>query len=790
MPRGHNLEPFLRLVQIASQTASPEGCCPPSPAFSDPVFCGAACGIVVIGRERRRYRHHCQATIACIWTLTPGKDKAKGMHISKLTLVNYRNFKNTSLTFQRGVNTIIGENGAGKSNILRAIRLLLDDNMVRAAYRLDESDFSRALGQWKGHWIIISIQFEDLSLDESVQALFLHGAAGIHSGPISKATYNLIFRPKKEIRLKLAALNDLDFAALNAIRDGITIDDYETIFTGRSSADFSNLATYERIVGDFDFCRFDDETEFPELGAKVPGFLSVTKEVSLTFIQALRDVVAEFHNNRTNPLLTLLKSKSGEINAAALVPIVGQVRDLNSAIEGLEDVQYVRKHIRETIKDTAGETYSPASLSIRSDLPEEAEQLFQSLRLFVGESEDEYEGTINELSLGGANLIYLTLKLLEFKYQREKMAIANFLLIEEPEAHIHTHIQKTLFDRIAYEDAQVIYTTHSTQISEVSNVSKVNILGRRGAYCEAYQPTTGLDATQVASIQRYLDAVRSNLLFAKSVILVEGDAEEILIPALVKQVLGLSVDELGLSVINIRSTGFKNVAALFHDTRIRKRCAIVTDLDTIFFDITPNSADGDPMAARKRKAIGSQMAGAVRKVALDTFEAGNAWVRSFYATHTFEVDFVGAGNHEAIVRSVEKVYKAPVTIAQATAELRSGLLHQSGFRTLMMAEQEGKGWFAILLAQTLDHQVVVPPYIREALLFAHGAFSRPLIVRILHHRMNCLWRIDATSHPRLTAFASELQRYRDLEIDLLTLSAAAAIALPGDVVHDFLAEMP
>jgi hypothetical protein len=69
MPPGYNLEPFCRhLVQIASQTASLEGCCPPSPAFSDPVFCGAACGIVVIGRERRRYRHHCQATIACIWT--------------------------------------------------------------------------------------------------------------------------------------------------------------------------------------------------------------------------------------------------------------------------------------------------------------------------------------------------------------------------------------------------------------------------------------------------------------------------------------------------------------------------------------------------------------------------------------------------------------------------------------------------------------------------------------------------------------------------------------------------
>lgn len=711
------------------------------------------------------------------------------MYISKLTLVNYRNFKNTNLTFQRGVNTIIGENGAGKSNILRAIRLLLDDNMVRAAHRLEESDFNRALDQWTGHWIIISMEFEDLSPDEAVQALFLHGTAGIPAGPISKATYNLIFRPKKEIRLKLSALDDFDFAELKAIRAGITIDDYETIFTGRSSADFSDPATYQRIVGDFEFCSFSRETEFPELGAKVPGFLSVTKEVSLTFIQALRDVVAEFHNNRTNPLLTLLKSKSGEIDAAALVPIMDKVRGLNGAIEGLEDVQAVRKHILQTIKDTAGETYSPTSLSIRSDLPEDAEQLFQSLRLFIGEAEDGYEGTINELSLGGANLIYLTLKLLEFKYQREKMAIANFLLIEEPEAHIHTHIQKTLFDRIAYQDAQVIYTTHSTHISEVSNVRNVNILGRRGAFCEAYQPATGLDPAQVTSIQRYLDAVRSNLLFAKSVVLVEGDAEEILIPALVKQVLGLSLDELGLSVINIRSTGFKNVAALFHDIRIRKRCAIVTDLDTIFFDTTPNPADEEALAAKKRKAIGSQTAGAQRKIDLVTFGAGNGWIRSFYATHTFEVDLVAAGNHEAFVRCVDKVYKAPATIDQAITDLRSGLIHQSGYRTLTMAEQEGKGWFAILLAQTLDHHAVVPGYIRDAVLFAHGPFSRPLIMRILRHRMNHLLVSDSATRRRLEALNSEVERFGRSEIDLATLHAAAVTALPDDVVHAFLAGM-
>ena len=106
-----------------------------------------------------------------------------------------------------------------------------------------------------------------------------------------------------------------------------------------------------------------------------------------------------------------------------------------------------------------------------------------------------------------------------------------------------------------------------------------------------------------------------------------------------------------------------------------------------------------------------------------------------------------------------------------------------------MAEQEGKGWFDILLAQTLDHQAAMPGYIRDAVLFAHGPFSRPLIMRILRHRMNCLLGIDRTARPRLTVLNAEVERFGRLEIDLPTLRTAAEAALPGDVVHAFLAGM-
>ena len=712
------------------------------------------------------------------------------MHISRLTLVNYRNFANATLRFNKGVNTIIGENGAGKSNVLRAIRLLLDDSMVRASYRLDESDFHRRPSSWRGHWIIISVQFDEVSADEAMQALFVHGTGvGQAGGAVAQATYNLIFRPNKQIRMNLAALADFDTAGMRAILDRITIDDYETLFTGKSVADFSDPDVYRRIVGDFERALFSSEVEFPELGARIPGTLSVAKEVSFTFIQALRDVVSEFHNNRTNPLLTLLKNKSGQIDPVQFQPIVDRARQLNTEIERLNDVQTVRSDIVETIHGAAGQTYSPARLSIKSDLPDEADLLFQSLKLFVGEFDTGHEGSIQELSLGGANLIFLTLKLLEFKYQHERQALANFLLIEEPEAHLHTHVQKTLFDRIGYTGAQIIYTTHSTHISEVSNVQNVNILGRTDGSCEAFQPSAGLTPEQVGNVQRYLDAVRSNLLFAKSVLLVEGDAEQILIPLMVKEMFGVSLDELGISLINIGSTGFSNVSVLFHATRVRRRCSIITDLDAAFMNTVPAPGDDPGTLAFKEKLIRAQTSGARRRAALDAEAAANGWIRPFYASHTFEVDFVAAGNAEKVVATVGEVYSQAATQFDSINELRSGNPAYYGRRVLTMASQEGKGWFAIRLGKLVDAKTVIPSYIRQAVTFAHGPFSRELLFNILKHRLKVNTFPGLPPSPAMHAFSQRLEQYRAGWIDFNAIRAEAGTGLPNDQILAFLGDL-
>ena len=679
------------------------------------------------------------------------------MYISKVSLVNYRNFKNAKFEFNKNINTIIGENGSGKTNLFRAIRLLLDDSLLSFSYKLDKSDFNRELDEdsWKGHWIIISLEFSELSDEEAIQALFVHGLGKAAEPHVDTATYNLFFRPKANIRLQLSELTEGDFSGLRTILNNLKIDDYETFFTGKSTVDFNDENVYRELVGDFENVKFNLEIDASKFGIKIPHQLSLSNEISFTFIKALRDVVSDFNNNRTNPLLTLLRYKSDEIPEDELTSIIDTVIDLNEKIEDLEDVKKIGKDIETTIKEAVGETYAPSALSIRSEMSEDAEKLLQSLRLFVSEPNEYYEGAIHELSLGGANLIFLTLKLLEYKYRKDRDRVANFLLIEEPEAHIHTHIQKTLFDNLEYEDTQIIYSTHSTHISDVSKISNMNILAKKRNYAEVYQPSKGLLPEKIVKLERYLDAIRSNLLFAKGVMLVEGDAEAIVIPNLIKKVLGVSLDELGISLINIGSTGFENVAQIFHDARIQRKCAIITDLDSAI-DITDEIRilDTDSEEEKKekekinkyrKKMKGSEDKGANRKRLLDNFTRPNKWIEAFYAKHTFEVDFIMVGNVNEAIALSEEVYSQQIKKDEARGDIESADKAKYGKRILTMADKEGKGWMATSLSNILTYKTKIPDYILDALLFIKPLQSdKSFVINLLKYRIDKSYKEDDT----------------------------------------------
>jgi len=150
------------------------------------------------------------------------------MHISELRIRHFRNFLSARFLFEKGVNTLVGENASGKTNVLYAVRLLLDESLSRNAFRLRETDFCRALATWRGHWIIIAADFEELDPSEGCQ--LLKHAAG-HMNGTDKGTFTFYFRPKFEVRTQLYEFCR-DAAAPEAIREylqRITIDDYEPL---------------------------------------------------------------------------------------------------------------------------------------------------------------------------------------------------------------------------------------------------------------------------------------------------------------------------------------------------------------------------------------------------------------------------------------------------------------------------------------------------------------------------------------------------------------------------------
>ncbi|MDM5278715.1 AAA family ATPase [Paenibacillus silvae] len=650
------------------------------------------------------------------------------MYISKINLRNFRNFKNNTFKFIDGVNTLIGENGAGKTNVFYAMRLLLDSDLPRSI-KFTESDFNRK-GDWKGHWIIINMEFSDLGSSEGIQSIS-HGIE--HMDGTAKGSYCMYYRPKKAIRQGLFDItsNGGSKKDLDSFLTEITLDDYEVIFTCRGKADFSDDAVYSRYIGDFDRVIFPDPSIEAQDYLGVSGYkFSLYNEVTCTYVKALRDAVYELRNTKNNPLLSLMRGMSEKI---AGEHILDQVDNLNSTISGLDEVQSMKQRIISTLQNTVGITYSPV-IDIKSQLPSDLEKLLQSLTLWVGDSDDEgYQGQLSELSLGGANIIYISLKLLEYELKLSAEKSAHFLLIEEPEAHIHTHVQKTLFDKTNYQNTQVIISTHSTHISAANKIGAVNILAKRNHDSAVFQPSNGLNDTEVEKIERYLDAVRSTVLFAKGVILVEGDAELILIPAMFKKVFDISLDEIGVSLVSVSSTVFTHIANLFNEDRIQRYCAIITDLDKSIVEL-PDDPEYDSKFQKRCRA--SENVGERRRAALDLLSEENDWIQPFYATYTFEVDFLLNDNAYEIVECLDQVYERGADIEKSKELLNLLDVSQSGIEVLRLAKKVGKGWLALLIAEHLNFRTYIPEYILDAVAFSCSHLTDSHFEKMADFRLN------------------------------------------------------
>lgn len=642
------------------------------------------------------------------------------MFMRYLQIKNFRNLLSTKFEFLPGANTVIGENDSGKSNAMTAIRILLDSSYFYNPKRLKETDFSEVLGDWKGHWIIISAFFDQITETDKYNELCAEISPTKENEEFLKSfircegydfgTVTLYIRPIKSIRLALSKADSKE--SFEQIRENISLTDYEFFYTARTQADFTDPKVYNSIVGNFEQGKYaNPEAEDAQvLGTKI-DILSVWQHISVVFIDALRDAETELKKPR-NPIRRVFDSIQSEIHSNDKQTIKEKIHELNDTISSIQQIANIGENISGKLHEIVGLVYSP-EISVESRVKEDIESLAKYLAISPTGNVD-----IDILGLGHLNILYIALKLVEFEYNRNH-EVLNIMVIEEPEAHIHTHIQKTLFDNLKISDdyTQVIMTTHSTHLSEVSDIRKVNILKAGVAFSTVMQPTRSLDEFGESRLQikrglslslcleRYLDARRSVLLFSKGVLLVEGDGEEILLPSMVKNALGVSLDEMGIGLINVGSVSFEYVASLFDTQRLQRHCAIITDSDAIMPGATKCSAE----AATR---------GAVRKQKLQDLYGANPWVASFYAPYTFEVDFANEEQNRNYIETVIKTHYIQNAAINKHVSNLSGTDANRYDSVLTIANELGKGWYATLLSSIIDNNVGIPNYMLRAIAFA------------------------------------------------------------------------
>lgn len=660
------------------------------------------------------------------------------MYLKYLQIVNFKNLKSARFEFSKGANTIIGENDSGKSNALTAMRILLDDSYFYNSKRLKESDFSYELGDWRGHWIIISAFFNEITDDDKVNEICAELAPKTEDDDFLKSyircedkgygTVTLFIRPNKSVRTEL--FNAVDKEAFEATRAKIKLSDYEFFYTTRSQANFTDEAVYKKIVGEMEFggCVDPNDDDSASLGSSF-NILHVWEHISLVFIDALRDVEAELRKPK-NPIRRIVDTIEGNIADADIDDIKAKIIDLNNKLSSIPEISNIGSLVNAKLIEMIGAVYSP-DIKLESRLKEDFATLAKYLTMTPSGQHD-----IDLLGLGHLNILYMALKLVEFEANRNH-EILNVMVIEEPEAHIHTHIQKTLFNnlQVTKDYTQVIMSTHSTHLSDVADIEKVSVMKKLAQRAVVMKPTTGLstfgkiqfnDKKFVTSLTRYLDAKRSVLLFSKGVVLVEGDGEEILIPALTKAVCGVSLDELGIGLINVGSVAFENIACIFDGARLQRHCAIITDSDAI--------VNGATKSKLKAATLGQ-----TRKTKLDNLFSGNPYVNAFYAPHTLEVDFASEGNNKNFIKEVLKIaYKQQITINKLILMLDSGDEAKRYDVVTSIATHIKKGWYATLLATKVDCSAIIPKYILEAFAFAaRTVIDEQVIWKMVQYSFSC-----------------------------------------------------
>jgi len=568
------------------------------------------------------------------------------MYLQNIKLWNFRKYGNSNpfdlqqpslnLNFSKGVNVLIGQNDSGKTAIIDAIKLVLKTHsydwlkIVNEDFYLD-SDRLR-----------IELIFDDLDPEEAKHFTEWLGW-NKEAGKEPKCFLRLIFDVRRNIADNKIFPSD--------VKAGVDPVGYQLTAEAR---------------------------EF----------------IKTTYLKPLRNAKAELVPRKNSRLAQILQEHEAFRGRNKDHSLVGLFNDFNVSVEkyflgiASNDVplppnEQKGKELKDEIDSYIRSFYDKTKESAFGVKDNNLKNILEKLELSIKDEINPGLGTLNRLFMA-SELLHL---------HKKNWTGIRLGLIEELEAHLHPQAQMQIIEALQKEkEIQLILTTHSPNLGSKIKLENLILCSNNYAFPMGNEYTQ-LDKEDYEFLERFLDATKANLFFAKGVILVEGWSEEILLPAIAQRlkeqnVIQKNLTEAGVSIVNVASTAFQRYAKIYLrkdslPNKIETPVAIITDVDIRAFEETiETDQDGKHKKVYLKQDVATVLAESIAETTKLEAKFNKENVKSFIAKDwTLEYALLKSSSLKALFEEALIEVHPQIDSDNFEAELGKKLINKTLYKT-------------------------------------------------------------------------------------------------------------